>query len=172
MSPKKSGIPRISWKIARNGFLVFFLFFAQQLPGVSDAGVDLVLIFTVLAGLRTTLPRAVAWGAFLGFLQDALSAGWVGPHLVSKTLVGLLSSIAQKHTYREKVTTQSFLVLCMASLEQCLIWVLRRWDGTAPAFSDAFLVMEKTVLATFLAGILACFLIVRFRRRRMDPATA
>jgi len=172
MSPQKGGVTRIGWKIARNGFGIVSLFFIQQLPGVSGAGVDLVLVSTVLAGLRTTAARAVAWGALLGFLQDALSAGWVGPHFISKALVGLLSSVAQKHTYRERVITQSFLIFCMSSLEQFLVWALRRWDGTAPAFSDAFLIMEKTVLGTFLAGILACFLLVRFRRRRLDPATA
>lgn len=172
MTGKRRGFSLALWKTAQGTVLVFSVFFTQQLPGVSGAGVDLPLIFTVLAGLRTTPARAAGWGFLMGFLQDALSAGWVGPRLISKTLIGILSSVAQKHTYREKVMTQSFLVFCMVALEQFVVWMILRWDGSAPDFSNGVSVMEKSILGTSLAGILACFIVVRLRRRRLDPATA
>jgi rod shape-determining protein MreD len=158
-------IPKqILWLIA--------IFFIQQLPAVSAWGIDLPLIFVVLVGLRSTAPSAGAWGFFVGLAQDLLSAGWIGPHTVAKTLVGLLSCFSQRHIYRERVLTQTFLIFWMALFHQVFIWLLLRWDGSAPLSGDAFGVIIRGVSMTTLMGIVICFFVVKFRRRRFDPATA
>jgi len=119
----------VAWKIPKKSGLILGLFFVQQMPGVSDLGIDLPLVFTVLIGLRSTPPRAAAWGALLGFAQDVLSAGWLGPGFIPKILIGIFSSVLQRHTYRERVLTQTALVFLMACLEQILVWLLLKWDG-------------------------------------------
>lgn len=148
------------------------LFFVQQMPGVAALGVDLPLIFTALMGLRTTPSRAAGWGFLAGLLQDLLSAGWIGPNTIAKTLVGIFSSLAQRHIYREKVFTQVFLIFWASLLHQFLVWQILNWDGSVPTASNALSIGLRNVLATSLVGVLVCFVVVRFRRRRMDPATA
>ncbi len=160
------------WSLLRKVLLVFAILFVQQLPGVSGAGVDLPLIFVVLMGLRKPMAQAVAWGALLGFLQDALSADWLGLHLTAKVLAALISSAINRHAYREKIAPQGFLIFLMVWLQQTVVWLLLKWDGSAPGFSSFLLVLERTLLGTTLAGVLVSFWVVRFRRRRMDPATA
>lgn len=159
-------------KIPKWALILPALFFVQQMPGVAALGVDLPLIFVALAGLRTDSTRAAGWGFLVGFLQDLLSAGWLGPNTLSKTLVGIFSSLSQRHIYREKVFTQVFLIFLASLLHQTLFWLILHWDGSAPPTSEALRVGLRNILGTSLAGILVCFVVVRFRRRRMDPATA
>jgi rod shape-determining protein MreD len=152
--------------------LVTAVFFLQHLSGVADWGVDLPLVFVVLKGLRSTPAKAAGWGFFMGTLQDLFSADWIGIHIVSNTLVGCLSSLSRRHVYRERVLTQTFVIFGMMALRQLLAWGLLKWDGTAPPAADAFGVVAQSVALTGLAGWAACWLVVRFRSRRQDPATA
>src|SRR5580658_11094709 len=133
-------------KIPKELFFILALFFVQQLPVVSSSGTDLALIFTALLGLRTTVPKAAAWGFLVGLLQDLLSAGWIGPNTVAKTLVGLLSSVFKRHIYREKVLTQTFLIFNATLFHQLFIWLLLKWDGSAPPAGDAFVICMRAVL--------------------------
>lgn len=148
------------------------LFFLQQLPVVADLGVDLPLVFVILMGMRSTTASAAGWGFLLGFLQDLLSAGWMGPNVIGKTLTGVLCAYFRLRIYREKVITQTGLVFAAALFHQGLIWLVKLWDGTAPGFSQALWICWKTALGTTIAGFVVSIFLVRFRRRRYDPATA
>lgn len=159
-------------KIPREVIWIVALLFVQQLPGVAQWGVDLPLVFVVLVGLRTDVPKAAGWGFLLGFLQDLLSSGWIGPNTIAKTLTGILASLSKWHIYRERVLTQTFLVFAATLIHQVFIWVLLKWDGTAPPAGDAWGILVRSLLATTLAGMIVCFFVVRFRKRRFDPATA
>lgn len=159
-------------KIPKEFFWILAIFFFQQLPDVSSLGVDLPLLFVALVGLRTTAPKAAGWGFFMGLAQDLLSAGWVGPNTIAKTLVGIGASLSQRHVYRERVLTQTFLIFCAALFHQVFIWLLLKWDGSAPPAWNAFWICGRAVLTTSVVGMAVCFFVVRFRRRRYDPATA
>jgi rod shape-determining protein MreD len=156
--------PQILWILA--------LLFVQQLPAVSSWGIDLPLIFVILTGLRTTAPKAAGWGFLLGVIQDLLSTAWLGPNTIAKTLTGILCSFSKRYIYRERVLTQTFLVFWAALFHQAVVWWILKWDGSAPAAEDAVWICLRTVLNTTLAGVVVCFFVVRFRRRRHDPATA
>ena len=159
-------------KIPKEVIWILGLFFIQQLPAVAAWGVDLPLIFVVLVGLRTDLPRAACWGFGMGLLQDLLSSGWIGPNTIAKTLTGILASLSKMHIYRERVLTQAFLIFMTTFFHQAFIWALLKWDGTAPPAGDALGILVRSLLATTLVGVLICFFVVRFRKRRFDPATA
>lgn len=159
-------------KVTKTILWILAIFFLQQLPGVSTFGLDLPLIFVALIGLRTTVPAAAGWGFLVGLAQDLLSAGWVGPNTIAKTLVGIFACLSQRHIYRERVLTQTFLIFCVAVFQQFFIWILLRWDRSAPRWSEAFSLLFHSVLLTTLVGMVVCVFVVRFRRRRFDPATA
>ncbi len=159
-------------KIPRELFWVLAVLFLQQLPGVAGGGIDLPLILVALLGLRTTATKATAWGFFMGLAQDLLSADWIGPNTVAKTLTGLLCFLSRRHIYRERVLTQTFLIFCASLFHQLFIWLLLKWDGSAPPAGDAFALCLRSVTMTTLVGAVICFFVVRFRRRRFDPATA
>jgi rod shape-determining protein MreD len=142
------------------------------MPGVSAWGIDLPLIFVVLVGLRSSVPVAGVWGFGMGLAQDLLSAGWIGPNTIAKTLLGILSSLFQRHIYRERVMTQTFLIAGGTLVHQIFVWLLLKWDGSAPSASDAFWICFRSVWMTSLIGMIVCFFVVRFRKRRFDPATA
>lgn len=159
-------------KISKHALWIFIIFYAQQLPGVASWGIDMPLLFVVLMGVRTTVPKAAGWGFLVGFLQDLLSGGWIGPNTIAKTLTGVFSSLAKRHIYHERVLTQTFLVFAASVFHQICIWLLLKWDGTSPLAVDAFTVCLRSVCWTTLVGVVVCFFVVRFRKRRFDPATA
>jgi rod shape-determining protein MreD len=158
--------------ITRLIFLIFLLFYVQQLPYVATLGVDLPLIFVVLTGLRSTAAGAAGWGFAMGFLQDLLSANWIGPNAIVKTLIGLSSFFAKHHIYRERVVTQTFLIFCMTLVHQLFVWLFLAWDGKAPPAADAFWIILQSMVSTTLAGWGVSWVVVKLRKRRMDPATA
>jgi rod shape-determining protein MreD len=158
--------------ILKQTLWIVLLFFFQQLPGVAAWGVDLPLLFVILKGVRTDVPRAAGWGFLLGLLQDFLSSGWIGPNTTAKTLTGVFASLSKRHVYRERVITQSLLVLLATLFHQIFIWIILKWDDSAPDFANAIGIVLKTVGMTTLVGVGACFLLARFRKRRFDPATA
>lgn len=159
-------------KIPREVIWILALFFIQQLPGVASWGVDLPLVFVTLVGLRADVPKAAGWGFLLGLIQDLLSSSWIGPNTLAKTLAGILSALAKRHIYRERILTQTFLVFVTTLFHQVFIWILLKWDGTAPPADDAFRILVRSLLATTLVGMVVCVFVVRFRKRRFDPATA
>ena len=159
-------------RIPKEIFWLFILFFIQQLALVADWGVDLPLIFVVLVGVRSNAPQAASWGLVTGVIQDLLSAGGIGTNTISKIAVGLGSSFFKMHIYRERILTQTFLILGMSVFHEFFAYCLMRWNGEAPRVEDAFWICARSVLFTTLTGLVACFFVVRFRRRRFDPATA
>ncbi len=159
-------------KIPIQAVWLLALFFVQQLPGVAAWGVDLPLVFTVLVGLRTDIPKAAGWGFLAGLLQDLLSSSWIGPNTIAKTLTGITACLLKRHIYHERVLTQTLLVFAAALFHQLLIWILLKWDGSAPPAGDAWGIVWRSLGMTTLAASAVCFFVVRFRKRRFDPATA
>jgi rod shape-determining protein MreD len=159
-------------KIPKELIWIVTLFYVQQLPAVSASGVDLPLVFVALVGLRNDIPRAAGWGFLMGLFQDLLSSGWVGPNTIAKTLTAVLASLLKMHIYRERVLTQTFLVFLSVLFHQIFVWLLLKWDGTAPLAGDALGILLRSLLGTTLAGAIVCIFVVRFRKRRFDPATA
>ena len=158
-------------KITTLAFWIFTFFFIQ-LSFAATWGIDLPIILISLFGLRSTAVKAAGLGACLGLTQDLLSAGWIGPNLIAKTFCALLSVAAQGKIYREKVPTQTLLVFINITVQQFIIWILLKWDGSPLSFRDAFWIMLPSIIFTTLTGMIVCFFVVRFRRRRFDPATA
>ncbi len=159
-------------KVSRQTIWIFILLFIQQLPAVSAWGIDLPLLFVILTSLRTTVPKAAGWGFLLGLVQDMLSTSWIGPNTIAKTLTGILSSASKRLIYRERVSTQTFLIFWATLFHEAIIWWMLKWDGSAPQARDALWICLRAVLNTTLAGVVVSFFVVRFRRRRFDPATA
>jgi rod shape-determining protein MreD len=149
----------------------FGVFFFQQ-SFAAIWGIDLPLIFVSLVGLRSTPLKAASIGFTLGLCQDLLSVGWIGPNMIAKVLAALVAVLAQKKIYRERIPTQALLITANISLQQLVIWFLMKWDGKAPAFGDALWIALPSIFLTSLVGAVVCFGVVRFRRRRFDPATA
>ena len=159
-------------KIVRQILWIILILFIQQLPGVAAWGVDLPLLFVILKGVRTDVPRAAGWGFLWGLLQDLLSSGWIGPNTTAKTLTGIFSSLAKMHVYRERVLTQTLLIVLATLFHQLCVWIILKWDGTAPDLANALGIVLKSVGMTTLVGVGVSFFLVRFRKRRFDPATA
>jgi len=159
-------------RIPKETLWLFILFFVQQLPLVADWGVDLPLIFVVLTGVRSGVSQAAAWGFMTGMIQDLLSSGGIGINTISKTFVGLAASLLKMHVYRERVLTQTFLIMGLSIFHEIFSYLLMRWDDEAPRAEDALGICVRSVLFTTLTGLVVCVFVVRFRRRRFDPATA
>jgi rod shape-determining protein MreD len=159
-------------RVPKEVLWLYPIFFVQQLPLVADWGIDIPLIFVALIGIRSDEPQAATWGFISGAIQDLLSSGGIGTNTISKTFAGLGASFFKMHIYRERILTQTFLILCLSVFHEIFSYLLMRWDGEAPRAEDALEICARSVLFTTLAGLVVCVFVVRFRRRRFDPATA
>ncbi len=82
---------------------------------------DLVLIFSMYAGIRFSGNAGVGMGFLSGLAQDSLSGGLLGVNSLSKGLVGLYFS-----ALRNKIMVEGWIPICvflfLASLFNCLLF--------------------------------------------------
>jgi rod shape-determining protein MreD len=149
---------------------VIALFF-QQFYGFSEFGVDFLLILVVLKGIRTTPANAVVYGGVIGFFQDALSSSWIGPNMVAKILISFLVSLLKKNFYREKIWTQTLLISITMFFQQIIILIILNLCSRQNKIFSISLIFKPTIM-TSIVGALICFVVVQFRHRHYDPATA
>ena len=68
--------------------------------------------------------------------------------------------------------TQTLLILLATLFHQICVWIILVWDGTSPSVANSLGIIFKAVGSTTLVGVVVSFVLVRFRKRRFDPATA
>ncbi len=70
-------------------FLTFFLQGRISVLGISP---DLTALLVFFAGMRYGETRGLLFGVLIGALEDGLSGSFIGPHMLSKGIIGFFSS--------------------------------------------------------------------------------
>jgi rod shape-determining protein MreD len=77
-------------------FWAAILLFALLLQGsisFFDISPNLTVILACYAGIRKREVKGMVIGSVIGMIEDSLSGAFLGPHLLSKGLIGYLSSL-------------------------------------------------------------------------------
>lgn len=70
---------------------VFLVFFLQERISVLDITPDLTMLLVFAVGLRYGEIRGLLMGIVVGALEDSLSGSFIGPHMLSKGIIGFSS---------------------------------------------------------------------------------
>ena len=72
--------------------ITFFIFIIQSSVSLFDVAPNLTVVLASYAGIRKKEVKGMFFAALIGMVEDSLSGAFLGPHLLSKGLIGYLSS--------------------------------------------------------------------------------
>ncbi len=109
-------------------FFTILIFTIQTtvLRYISIAGVtpDIILIFTVYAGLRQGKEKGITTGFILGLIQDSLSAGIMGVNALSKGLLGFIVGDIREKIMSENTITQCFFIFIATIFDGLIVLLI------------------------------------------------
>jgi len=73
--------------------IILFTFVAQGSISLFDITPDFTVLLVCYVGVKKGEVKGMFFGALIGTLEDSLSGAFLGPHLLSKGLLGYLSAI-------------------------------------------------------------------------------
>jgi len=73
--------------------ILLFAFILQGSISFFDVSPNLTVILACYAGIKKREVKGMLIGSAIGVIEDSLSGAFLGPHLLSKGLIGYLSSL-------------------------------------------------------------------------------
>jgi rod shape-determining protein MreD len=73
--------------------IIFFTFVVQGSISLFDITPDFTVLLVCYVGVKKGEVKGMFFGALIGILEDSLSGAFLGPHLLSKGLLGYLSAL-------------------------------------------------------------------------------
>ncbi len=73
--------------------IIFFSFIIQGSISLFDVTPNLTVVLACYAGIKKGEVNGIFIGSLIGIVEDSLSGAFLGPHLLSKSLVGYFSSL-------------------------------------------------------------------------------
>jgi len=73
--------------------ILLFAFVLQGSISFFDISPNLTVILACYAGIKKREVKGMLIGSVIGMIEDSLSGAFLGPHLLSKGLIGYLSSL-------------------------------------------------------------------------------
>ncbi len=73
--------------------MLFFTFIVQGSISIFDITPNLTAVLACYAGIKGKEVKGMLFGSFIGIVEDSISGAFLGPNLLSKGLIGYLSSL-------------------------------------------------------------------------------
>jgi len=73
--------------------IIFFTFVAQGSISLFDVTPNFTVLLVCYIGVKKGEVKGMFFGALIGILEDSLSGAFLGPHFLSKCLIGYLSAL-------------------------------------------------------------------------------
>ncbi len=134
---------------------VFFTLFLQGRISVLGISPDLTVLLIFFAGMRYGETRGLLLGVLTGALEDALSGSFIGPHMLSKGIIGFSSAFFISGGYfRWTPLLGSFAVAILTVSDNFIVfWTRTIFDKMPAAPAEAIFVTVMQALLNTPAGI-------------------
>jgi len=80
--------------------ITLFTFFIEERISVFHVSANFITVLVYYAGITKGELRGMFLGSIIGFIEDCLSGGFLGPNLLSKSMVGYFSSFMSGSFFR------------------------------------------------------------------------
>lgn len=122
--------------------IFFFVLMLQGSISFHQITPNLTVLLACYAGVKGREIKGMLYGTLIGIVEDSLSGAFLGPHMLSKSLVGYLSSLLYSRFF---VWTPYLGVLSIALLtliDGSLVFLLRGvFDKTPAGFGAAGIII-------------------------------
>ncbi|MDQ7787311.1 MAG: rod shape-determining protein MreD [Thermodesulfovibrionales bacterium] len=113
--------------------ILFFLFVLQGSFSFHQITPNLTVLLACYAGIKGREMKGILYGALVGIVEDSLSGAFLGPHLLSKSLVGYLSSLLYSRFFIWTPYLGILSVALLTFLDGSLVFLMRGIFDKMPA---------------------------------------
>lgn len=134
---------------------IFAAFFLQGRISVLGISPDLTAILIFFVGLRYGETRGLLLGVLTGAIEDSLSSSFIGPHMLSKGLMGFSSYFFLTGGLLRWTPVLGIIAVALLTFADNLVVFLARsvFDKMPATLSTAFFVSVMQSLLNAPAGI-------------------
>ncbi len=139
--------------LAIAAFLTFFLQGRISLLGISP---DLTALLVFFAGMRYGETRGLLFGILTGAVEDGLAGSFIGPHMLSKGIIGFFSSFFISGGFFRWTPLLGAIAVALITVSDNFLVLLTRtiFDRMPSSLSKAFFVTIMQALLNTPAGVL------------------
>ncbi|OGW40440.1 MAG: rod shape-determining protein MreD [Nitrospirae bacterium RBG_13_39_12] len=119
--------------------IIFFIFIIQESVSLLDVTPDLTVILVCYAGIRKGEVKGIFLGSLIGIIEDSLSGTLLGPNLLSKGLVGYLSSLIYRKFFIWTPLIGIISVSALTLIDSSFVFILRSTFDRIPVSIGAAL---------------------------------
>jgi rod shape-determining protein MreD len=134
---------------------IFLTFFLQGRISVLGISPDLSALLIFFAGMRYGETRGLLLGILTGALEDGLSGSLIGPHMLSKGIIGFSSSFFISGGFFRWTPVLGAIAVALLTVSDNFIVFLTRtvFDKMPATLPDALFVTVMQALLNTPAGI-------------------
>ncbi|MEW6585243.1 MAG: rod shape-determining protein MreD [Nitrospirota bacterium] len=116
------------------GAVVFFLvLMLQGSLSFFQIAPNLTVLLACYAGLRGRELKGMLTGSLIGIIEDSLSGAFLGPHLLSKSLIGYLSSFIYNRFFIWTPYLGILSIAILTLIDSSFVFILRSIFDKPPA---------------------------------------
>ena len=128
--------------------VIFLTFVIQGRVSLLGTTPNFTAVLAYYAGIRKGESNGLFLGSFIGIVEDSLSGTFIGPNLLSKGLVGYLSSLLSGSFFRWTPLLGIIGISLLTSIDSISVFVSRSFFYEIPASTQAavFMVAIKSLI--------------------------
>jgi rod shape-determining protein MreD len=135
--------------------IILFTFVAQGSISLFDITPDFTVLLVCYVGVKKGEVKGMFFGALIGILEDSLSGAFLGPHLLSKGLLGYLSALLYSRFFIWTPLLGIISAAVLTLMDSFMVFMLRSiFDRMPGGLGAALLVITLQALLNAPFGFL------------------
>ena len=135
--------------------IIFLTFLAQGSVSLFDVTPDFTVLLVCYMGVKKGEMKGMFFGSLIGILEDSLSGAFLGPHLLSKGLIGYLSAVLYSRFFIWTPLLGIISTSILTLADGFMVFMLRSiFDKMPGSLGAAFLVIVLQSLLNAPFGLL------------------
>lgn len=128
-------------------FIILLTFILQRRLLLFGVAPNLTFILVYYTGLREGGTWGIILGSVIGSIEDSLSGAFLGPHLLSKGLVGYFSSFMSNSFFRWTPVLGAIAIAALTIIDSAVVFESRSFFDRIPASTGTavFIIAVQTL---------------------------
>ena len=128
--------------------ITLFTFFIEERISVFHVSANFITVLVFYAGITKGELGGMFLGSIIGFIEDSLSGGFLGPNLLSKGMVGYFSSFMSGSFFRWTPFLGAIGIGVLTIMDTSIVFITRSFFDHTPTTIKAasFIIFLQSII--------------------------